>query len=176
MQWRLWKFLTNPVKHIRVCVSWQRRGSVTGHMAAGGVGVGVVLRRPGEDMTGWKKTSTALQDENSGWQKDSRRNPVKQSVLLFTAQTRHIALTHQVFLFVGTPRQKLFLSSFRREEGSKLTLSAEHGVSASSVYSHKKHISDSGTIISYSDIYCIYWDLSYAFFKIWYWKLIRRSS
>lgn len=83
---------------------------------------------------------------------------------------------HTRFSSLLAPLAKNFLSSFRGEEGSKLTLSAEHGVSTSSVYSHKKHISDSGTIISYSDIYCIYWDLSYAFFKIWYWKLIRRSS
>lgn len=81
-----------------------------------------------------EKTSTALQDENSGWQKDSRRNQVKQSAWLLPTHTRYIALAHQVFLFVA----KNFLSSFRKEGRSKPKMTAQHEVSISSVSFREK--------------------------------------
>lgn len=136
---RQWMILTNTLNQtcVRLCVCGSR-GEAVWQATWQLVGEGVVQEaRWRHDRL--KKTSTVLQDGNPGWQKDSRRNPVKQSVLLFPAQTRHIALTPQVFLFVGT-LTKNFSSSFRSNGGSKQTQTAGHEVSTYSLCCYRTSV------------------------------------
>lgn len=130
-----WRFLTNIVKRIRVCVWWQRRGNVTGHMAAGGWGIGMVFRRPGEDMTGWKKPPQRFRTET---QADKKTQAGIQSNSQFCcSQHKHATSPwHTRFSSLLAPLAKNF-SSFETEEGSKQTLSARHQVSTYSLCCHK---------------------------------------
>lgn len=104
-----------------VCVWWQRRGSVTGPMAAGG-------EEPGEDMTGWKKPPQCFRTET---QADKKTHAGIQSNSQFCcSQHKHATSPwHTRFSSLLATLAKNFSSSFRTEEGSKQTLSARHEVS-----------------------------------------------
>lgn len=76
-----------------MCMRVVRSDFVTDHMAAVGRGGGG-FRRPGGDITGWKKTSTALQDGRSGWQKDSSQTV---SCAVPSTNTPHRLDTHRFY-------------------------------------------------------------------------------
>lgn len=98
-------------------------------------GIGMVFRRPGEDMTGWKKPPQRFRTET---QADKKTQAGIQSNSQFCcSQHKHATSPwHTRFSSLLAPPAKNF-SSFRTEEGSKQTLSARHQVSTYSLCCHK---------------------------------------